>query len=459
VATAGDVNGDGYSDVIIGAHDYDRGQTNEGQVWVFNGSASGVMPTPSWGFEGNQASARLGYALGTAGDVNGDGFSDVIVGAYGFTFTFNGEGRVLIFHGSAGGLGMNPSWLTDGGQALASWGRSVATAGDVNGDGYSDIIAAADGFDNGEVNEGEVWAYYGSPTGISAAPFWTMECNQDGAEFGQVAPAGDVNGDGYSDVIVGAHKYDNGESNEGSAFVFLGNEGYGLDRIARQARANDSGPIDLLGLSDSGSSFRLKALARTPAGRGRVRLQWEVKPAGVPFDGTGLATGSGFTTGAPTSAGSTVPITELVTGLAPETFYHWRLRILTDTPFFPRSRWLWHPGNASSEGDLRTGESTIGIASSPEAPPLLLEQSVPNPFATSTRLAYTLPKAGRLYLAVYNVAGRQVAMLADGVAGPGHYQATWDGRSARGNPLPAGVYFLRLEFADAIETQKIVLKK
>jgi hypothetical protein len=458
-ATAGDVNGDGYSDVIIGAHDYDNGQTNEGQAWVFHGSASGLAGFPSWEFQGNQASARLGYSLGTAGDVNGDGFSDVIVGASGFTFSLNSEGRVFVFHGSPSGLLVNPSWLTDGGQALAAWGRSVATAGDVNGDGYSDIIAAADGWDNGQVNEGEVWAYYGSPTGISGAPFWTVDSNQDGAELGQVAPAGDVNGDGYADVIIGAYKYDNGESNEGKAFVYLGNEGDGLDRIARQARANDSAPIDLLGLSDSGSSFRLKALGRTPAGRGRVRLQWEVKPAGVPFDGTGLVTGPAFTTSAPTSAGSSVPLSALVTALTPEILYHWRLRVLSDSPFFPRSRWLWHPGNASSEGDLRTGESTIGISSSPQAPPLLLEHSVPNPFTTSTRFTYTLPKADHLRLAIYDVAGRQVAVLSDGAAGPGHYQASWNGHSASGNPLAAGVYFLRCEFAGAIETQKIVLKR
>jgi hypothetical protein len=114
-----------------------------------------------------------------------------------------------------------------------------------------------------------------------------------------VATAGDVNGDGFCDVIIGEDLYTNGEINEGRAFVYYGNEGDGLDRIARQARTDDSAPIWALGISDSDTAFRLKAVGRTPAGRGNVRLQIEVKPAGVPFDGTGLVAGSIANTGAP----------------------------------------------------------------------------------------------------------------------------------------------------------------
>ena len=85
VATAGDVNGDGYSDVIVGAHDYDSDQTDEGRAYVYLGSASGLASSPAWTAEGDQAGADFGISVATAGDVNGDGYSDVIVGAPGTT--------------------------------------------------------------------------------------------------------------------------------------------------------------------------------------------------------------------------------------------------------------------------------------------------------------------------------------------------------------------------------------
>ena len=81
MATAGDVNGDGYADVIVGAAHYDNGQTDEGRAFVYHGAATGLGTAAAWTAEGNQASAVFGVSVGTAGDVNGDGYADVIVGA------------------------------------------------------------------------------------------------------------------------------------------------------------------------------------------------------------------------------------------------------------------------------------------------------------------------------------------------------------------------------------------
>ena len=108
-----------------------------------------------------------------------------------------------------------------------------------------------------------------------------------------------MNGDGFTDVIVGAYQYDNGQTDEGRAFVYYGNDGDGLDRIPRQARVDDAAPIDRLGLSDSPTSFRIKALGRTPAGRGLVRIQFEIEPLGTPFDGQGLVDRPFHDTGTP----------------------------------------------------------------------------------------------------------------------------------------------------------------
>jgi hypothetical protein len=100
-----------------------------------------------------------------------------------------------------------------------------------------------------------------------------------------------------------------------------------------------------------------------------------------------------------------------------------------------------------------TGVGEVQVATVP----LWLEPAAPNPFATATELAYTLPSAGRLRLSVYDVPGRQVALLADEVLSPGRHIARWNGADTQGARLRAGVYFLRLEFAGQTETRKVVL--
>ncbi len=126
----------------------------------------------------------------------------------------------------------------------------------MNGDGYSDVIIGADLYTHGQDNEGRAYVYLGSTNGLIFTSDWIAESEQANAFFGQsVASAGDVNGDGFSDVIVGAWAFDDGETTEGRTFVFYGNGGDGLDRIARQARTDDTAPISMLGTSDSETAF------------------------------------------------------------------------------------------------------------------------------------------------------------------------------------------------------------
>jgi hypothetical protein len=338
----------------------------------------------------------------------------------------------------------------------------VGTAGDVNGDGYSDVIVGAVYHDNGETNEGSVFVYHGSAGGLGVSAGWTAESNQAGGYFGgSVGTAGDVNGDGYSDVVVGAPNYTNGQTSEGRALVYYGNEGDGLHRIPRQARTDDSAPIALLGRSDSEDGFLLKALGRTPAGRGDVRLQYEVKPAGTAFNGNGLVTGPANDTGVPGVGGSMVALSGLVSGLDAAALYHWRLRVVSDSPFFPRSPWFSLPYNGVTEPDVRTAGITTGVAGARSGSPslLILGRAAPNPFGSSTTLSYALPEAGHVRLAVYNVAGREVAVVSEGETEAGLHAVRWDGRGVDGRDAPAGVYFARLTFAGREETRKIVLTR
>lgn len=224
VATAGDVNRDGYSDVIIGAPYYDGGETDEGKVFVYYGSSSGLVTTPSRTLESNQAYTSFGYSVATAGDVNGDGYSDVIIGApYYDGLRLTDEGMVYVYLGSSTGLSATPSWTKESSQAYSRFGYSVATADDVNKDGYSDVVVGGPYYDNGETDEGMIFVYHGSSTGLAASSSSSSEGNQASALLGfSVATAGDTNKDGYSDVIAGAPYYDNGETDEGRVYVYSG---------------------------------------------------------------------------------------------------------------------------------------------------------------------------------------------------------------------------------------------
>ncbi|MBK7952130.1 MAG: FG-GAP repeat protein [Deltaproteobacteria bacterium] len=231
VASAGDVNGDGYADVIVGAQFYDSGQIDEGLAFVYRGSASGIVPV-AVPIQYDQASAVLGYSVASAGDVNGDGFDDVIAGAFIADVGQADEGAAFVFHGGAASI--RDGRLTDASveilQAFGSvptLGFSVAAAGDVDADGYSDLVVGAPFYDAGQTDEGAVFIFRGTPTGIpsgsEASASTSLYSDQVNAVFGyQVASAGDVNGDGYGDIVAGAVQFDAGEVDEGAAFVFLG---------------------------------------------------------------------------------------------------------------------------------------------------------------------------------------------------------------------------------------------
>ncbi len=229
IACAGDVNGDGFSDILIGARYYDNGQFNEGAVYVFQGSKNGVVGGPVATMESNQADGWFGTAVASAGDVNGDGYSDTVVGCYTFDNGQTDEGHVFIYHGGPSGLTAGVSTTLAFQQSGTQFGASVASAGDVNADGYGDVIVGAPYYDGGQSNEGLVFVFYGSPTGLSINNKTLLEHNQADSHFGNaVAGAGDINGDGYDDIIAAAMDYDNGQSDEGVVFVHYGSSG-GID--------------------------------------------------------------------------------------------------------------------------------------------------------------------------------------------------------------------------------------
>ncbi len=284
------------------------------------------------------------------------------MGAYLYDNGQTDEGRAFVYHGSATGLGdapANADWTAESDQANA---QLRLVGGDGGGRERRRLRRRHRGRalpDNGQTDEGRAFVYHGSASGLSATANWTAESDQVNAYFGwSVGTAGDVNGDGYADVIVGAYFYDNGETDEGRAFVYYGNASDGLEIDPQQRRADDSVPVAPGGQSISPTQARLAALARTPFGRSQVRLQWEVKPEGTAFNGSGLGQSAWQEGG---TAG--YAFNSLVTGLSFERRYHWRVRIAgrpagaaTNSAVTYRSRWLY----GGTFFTALSGQQTIG---------------------------------------------------------------------------------------------------
>jgi len=230
VATAGDVNGDGYADVVVGV----QGSGEPGECFVYLGAEGGPSSTPSFTLDlAPGADSTFGASVATAGDVNGDGYADVIVGAWGAM-------RAYLYLGEASGLATAPvNVLSDPGAADATFGF-VASAGDVNGDGFADVIVGGQVFLGSATGLATTFATLTDPTG--ASPTFSTA----------VSSAGDVNGDGFSDVIVGDYgAYDAATNTQGAAWVYFGNP-MGIDTVVGAALANPMS--SLFGISVCGAT-------------------------------------------------------------------------------------------------------------------------------------------------------------------------------------------------------------
>ncbi len=207
IGSAGDVNGDGFGDLFVGQCDLDQGVAGGApSAYVYLGGPSGIAAS------GTPLPFAYGYSGGTAGDVNADGYGDLVVGSLG--------GSAYVYLGGPTGIGTTPAPL---GAATALAAGTAFGSADVNGDAWPDLVVGSS-----EVNgrDGAAGVYFGTPAGLSAT--WVPLSgppagNQAG--FGSTIGVGDLDDDGYADVLVGAYLYA-GEA--GQAYLFRGGPG-GLD--------------------------------------------------------------------------------------------------------------------------------------------------------------------------------------------------------------------------------------
>lgn len=240
VGQAGDVNGDGYGDVIVGATAASVSFPGAGRVYVFSGQDGSVI----WTHDGHRQGSRLGSAVGHVGDVDGDGVADQVAGSTGAGE--KGRGEAYVFSGASGDIiyTLTPVGLPGN---FGTFGQFFASgAGDVDNDGTPDIYVADYAARHGNVS-GTGRAYVFSGADGSRLRVFNAENKGDG--LGPGRGVGDVNGDGYGDLVIGAYLSSEGAPTGGKVYVYSGKNGRALRTITGTI-AGDWLGAEALGIGD-----------------------------------------------------------------------------------------------------------------------------------------------------------------------------------------------------------------
>jgi hypothetical protein len=496
-----DVNGDGRGDLLIGAYNMSTG----GRAYVFSGADGALI------YELTSPNAESGgdFGLDVAGlqDVNGDGRGDFLIGAYQESpgSSLFAAGRAYVFSGATGALLRTLSSPNE--ELLGSFGYAVAGIPDVTGDGRVDLLVGALGEDPAlsPDNAGRAYLY----DGFSGTLRHTLHSpNEEPAgNFGAaVAGIPDVDGDGRGDLLVGAWYEDPGASplDAGRAYVFSGASGTLLHELASPNEEAEGwfsrdaagvGDVDgdgrgdlLIGASDEDGDVGAVDAGRAYvfSGATGVLLRELVSPneemygsfgsavAGVPdVDEDGRAD---LFVGAwgedPDTSPDNAGRAYVFSGATGAVLYE--LTSLNEEPngFFGVSGAGLEDVTGDGRGDLLIGASwedpgmlperagqaytfsgrriTATEANQPAASDLFAPH--PNPSTSRASVAFTLSIPSRVRVAVYDVLGREVAMLVEGERAAGRHEVVFDSAE-----LPAGPYLVRLEAGEVVVTRRLTL--
>ena len=451
VAGLGDINNDGYDDVAV---------NGAGKVYIFFGS-SGFDSIADMILDDGIAHSNFGNGIACAGDVNGDSISDFMIGACGYN---SSSGRVYLYFGGTQFDTIPDLIFEESVGPSGFFGAHVASAGDVNKDGFDDVIASS-------ANARKVYLYLGGENMDTVADAVFSEGEGFG---GSVSSAGDVNGDGYDDIIVGSTYH---------SYLFLGGEQIDTtaDLVFSEGQDVTSGDFNADGFSDVFTSLQGIYF-------GGINMDTTVdvhillgKGASGYFNNDvycDLLIGNG------SSFGSLGSAWVLLGGNPMDSISDWGVRgeyggelgasvasagdvngdsiedVIIGEPCYP-----FH--HNIGRAYVYKGDTLPDVVewNQPYQLPreFELEQNFPNPFNSTTAIPYTLSavrgRPSAVTLKVYNLLGKEVRTLVDKRQRGGYYMVTWEGDDDNGRELSSGIYLYQLRCGSYSATRKLLYLK
>lgn len=431
---------------------------DQGRVFEYRGIAGAGALTFVKTLPG-QINESFGYSVSNAGDVDGDGYGDIIVGGPFNNQTISGQGRAAVHRGSPSGLIATAHWSQLGYEAFSSFGSAVSGAGDVDGDGLSDVLVGAVFEDAGGAQDRGSARVFTGPLPNGAAAYWTAYGPSSFANLGHaLANAGDIDGDGWPEIIAGEPGYTQVAFRQGRADVYMGARDDSRINLNVARRFSNSSVIVPMGSAANNTAY---LLGYTPSAAGRTRYKsvWQAQvPAAygsINSSGQSAAWTSTLDFGA---AFGQLTLMNAPVAVQNGTPYWWRYRSLSRSIHFPSSRWISPTRSGVREYDLRgPGTTWVGVDDPVTLPSALaLAAPRPNPMRGAGAVLFSLPRESDVSLEVVDVQGRVLRTLVSGLRGAGEHRATWDGADAEGREAAAGVYFYRLRAGGETLSRKFV---
>ena len=481
VASAGDLNGDGYDDLVVGANYYPT-LSGRGRAYVyFGGPAIGsvpdlVIPSPFSNI------AWFGISVASAGDFNADGWPDFIVGA-----RYAGlPGQAFIFYGGPS-LDSTPDLQLSGeSTGSGTWfGASVASVGDVNGDGFDDVMVGAPMYRNGAGEVGRAYVYYGGHA-PDVIPDRVFTGAASGDQLGSVVGgAGDVNGDGAPDVFAVASYNDAGGTDAGAVYIWFGGPAFdttadltilGSGVNQRILLADGAGDVNGDGYSDLIVSQKDHADVFLGGSAPDAIADVTIPRAFAAVGGAGDVNGDGiddFVVGDPgddTGGMDAGKISVYYGGTTLDT--------VEDESYFGDRPGRYLGRRVGRAGRIDGSDLADVFASAAEDPEnvgydrgrvyllantettdvptdpvqgLAFAGATPNPAWSDVSLTFSLDHAVRVRVSVYDVAGREVARPIADEQLEGGVTRVWRPRA-----LPSGVYYVRTRMGSREQVQKLI---